>query len=545
MSDLIIYLLKANIALALSYIGYRFLLRNLTFYKLNRYYLLFAFIFSSTYPLINWTDLFKDKTEIPIEALSIIPDWQQFQLADEGFKWNQMVEIFFWLSVIAFVLMFLIKLSGILRIHLKSVPSQWTIYPYRKSKEDIIPFSFWKNIYLNPTKHKEVELDKIFKHEYVHVCQLHSFDILIAETALVFFWYNPFCWLLRKDMRENIEFITDQKVLSFGVDKQSYQYSLLNINSLPNHAVLGNHFNFKNLKKRIWMMNKKRTSNMHLSKYVFIIPAVIIGSLVFGITKATENKNISDVIAENLTVNPTDKVSNENLISTKKDMKKIATVITKQDTGVKKKSEIVRVSTIKPDRKLSPLIDTLDNGALDITKLGDWGRKGARIAYTSTRKDSTKGEPLYIVDGKTMPNLLKIKSDNIESISILKDEAATALYGPEGKNGVILITMKTKALSEETTGSNTNKSDTVKSKAKRIRVQGLNSDSINIVGYKNSKINDTVLILLDGKKISKETFDKIDTNSIESVNVLKDEKSIERYGAKGKEGVILVSTKKE
>src|SRR5690606_7206960 len=205
MSELIIYLIKANIALALFYIGFRFGLRNLTFYKLNRYYLLFAFIFSSTYSLINWTDLFKDKTEIPIEALSILPDWQQFQIVDEGIQWNQIVEVFFWLSTIVFVLMFLIKLFGILRIHLKSVPAQWTIYPYRKSKEDIIPFSFWKNIYLNPTKHKEVELDKIFKHEYIHVCQLHSLDILIAETALIFFWYNPICWLLRKDMRENIE----------------------------------------------------------------------------------------------------------------------------------------------------------------------------------------------------------------------------------------------------------------------------------------------------------------------------------------------------
>src|SRR5690606_12251930 len=126
----------------------------------------------------------------------------------------------------------------------------------------------------------------------------------------------PICWLLRKDMRENIEFITDQKVLSLGVDKQSYQYSLLNINTISNQPVLGNHFNFKNLKKRIMMMNKKRTSKMHLSKYEFIIPAVVIGSLIFGITKATENKSIAAAISENSTINlmgnEQDVVSNEN-----------------------------------------------------------------------------------------------------------------------------------------------------------------------------------------------------------------------------------------
>src|SRR5690606_19878094 len=150
MSELIIYLIKANIALALFYIGFRFGLKNLTFYKLNRYYLLFAFIFSSTYPLINWTNLFQGKAGIPKEVLSIVPDWYQFQIIDEGIKWDQIVEIFFWVSVVVFVFGLLIKLSGVLRIHLNSVPSQWAIYPYRKSKEDIVPFSFWKNIYLNP-----------------------------------------------------------------------------------------------------------------------------------------------------------------------------------------------------------------------------------------------------------------------------------------------------------------------------------------------------------------------------------------------------------
>src|SRR5690606_5571248 len=226
---LIIYLLKANLALTLFYIGYQAGLRNLTFYKLNRYYLLFAFTFSSLYPLINWTQLFKVQTEIHSELLTVVPNWQKLQTTSEEVGWNQVVEILFWLSVLLFFIRLLIKLGGVFRIHIKSVPARWTVYRYRRSKEDIAPFSFWKNIYLNPNKHNEDELEKIFRHEYVHVCQLHSLDILIAEIALTLFWFNPISWSLRKCVRENIEFITDHKVISLGVDKRSYQYSLLNI----------------------------------------------------------------------------------------------------------------------------------------------------------------------------------------------------------------------------------------------------------------------------------------------------------------------------
>src|SRR5690606_801423 len=236
-------------------------------------------------------------------------------------------------------------------------------------------------------------------------------------TALIFFWYNPVCWLFRRDIRENIEFITDQKVLSLGVDKQSYQYSLLNISTIPKQAVLGNYFNLRNLKKRIMMMNKKQTPKTHLSKYIFIVPVVIICSLIFGITKAKENKAFSSVISEALNIDPVSikqEVANteQGLASTEqytsiKEKAKIKTtpVSLKQDTSVKKETKKIRVigvSTIKPDHKLSPLIDTLENGALDLTKLGDYGKGGKMTSTIRLREDPSKSnvEPLIIIDGR-------------------------------------------------------------------------------------------------------------------------------------------------
>ena len=62
-----------------------------------------------------------------------------------------------------------------------------------------------------------------------------------------------------------------------------------------------------------------------------------------------------------------------------------------------------------------------------------------------TTGDPTK-TPLIIVDGKEMPyeNLKSIVSDDVESISVLKDQAAVSTYGEKAKDGVIIFTMKKK-----------------------------------------------------------------------------------------------------
>lgn len=379
MSELIIYLLKANIALTLLYFGYYFWLRDLTFYRLNRYYLLLTLIFSATYPLIDLKNLLNRSLEIPADVMTALPNLNNLQFAQQEIEFNQIIEYLFWFSFAVVFFKLLIKLWGVLRIHLNSVPAHWTIYSYRKSQEDIAPFSFWKSIYLNPDKHEKDEFDKILKHEYIHVRQLHSLDTLIAEIALIFFWYNPICWFIRQAIHENVEFITDQKVLSTGVDKQNYQYSLLNISALPTSSALGNHFNIKNLKKRIRMMNKKQTSNRHLSKYVFILPIAIIGSLVLSVSNAEE------------TIMPSTLSDNDIYVE--------GNIIAKQDS-------------LTPNRK--PLGDGIPE---NIVVLLD----GVKI---------------------TKEDLNKINTDDIESMNVYKGEAAVEKFGKDAKDGAIEISTK-------------------------------------------------------------------------------------------------------
>ncbi len=55
---------------------------------------------------------------------------------------------------------------------------------------------------------------------------------------------------------------------------------------------------------------------------------------------------------------------------------------------------------------------------------------------------SGNNQPLYVVDGIVVPNMSSLSTEDIESMTVLKGAAATALYGSRAANGVIVITTK-------------------------------------------------------------------------------------------------------
>ncbi len=404
MNEFLLYLVKANAALALFYLGYRFFLRNLTFYTLNRYYFLFAFLFAALYPAVDWLSFFQQRGEIPATLIEIAPEWQTAVPAVNSMSFAAVVEYLFWISASLFGVRLLIQLAGIRRIHRKSLPAFWKAYAYRSSSEDIVPFSFCKNIYMNPGRHQENEYEQILKHEYVHVRQLHSIDILLSELAIVLFWFNPFCWLLRRSVRENIEFITDRRVLDSGIDRKNYQYSLLNISTLSNQPVLGNHFNLKNLKKRIMMMNKKRSASLQLSKYALILPVVLEGSLIFGLSHAGQEQlaalesdtEQNPVVAQEISGEPTEVLSAE---------------------SDNKETKFVALAT---NDKKDPVVSSGNDRKQDTTRK----KKGVVIIGEA----DTSKRPLYVLDGKVLQgNLDQIDPQKMKKSKSTK-EKVQSLY---------------------------------------------------------------------------------------------------------------------
>src|SRR5690606_15813386 len=157
MNEFLIYLVKANVALALFYFGYRFLLQNLTFYRLNRYYFLLALVFAVLYPAVDWHAFFQERGELPATLIGLAPEWQGAALPKESLGLGDVLEFLFWTAALLFAGRLGIQLLGIWRIHRRSTPACWNVYAYRSSADDIIPFSFWKSVYMNPGRHSENE----------------------------------------------------------------------------------------------------------------------------------------------------------------------------------------------------------------------------------------------------------------------------------------------------------------------------------------------------------------------------------------------------
>jgi hypothetical protein len=250
MSDLFVYLIKVNIALIIFCLGYYLVLRHLTFYALNRVYLVSAILFATLYPFIDFSALLNRHEQLARPIQGVIINWQT-PVADivQHDKWYYLA-LLFWTGVIVLAIRFIAQLVALYRLHKQSTPMHLHQYFVRAISGDVNPFSFWKSIYINPDNHEPNELKAILAHEQVHVNQWHTVDIILGELSAIFYWFNPGVWLMKRAIRENIEFITDQKILQAGSDPKTYQYSLLNVSLQGGRSGIVNHFNTSTIKKK-------------------------------------------------------------------------------------------------------------------------------------------------------------------------------------------------------------------------------------------------------------------------------------------------------
>lgn len=442
------YCIQVNVLLLIIYFGYHVLLRGLTFYQLNRYYFVLGGVFSLVYPFVNVPALFSTPIEPVGDFVSYLPGMLQEQTAKgTSISLQGIVLAIFAVGALFFVVKFGVQLLSLLRIHRHSQRDSWHNYLYRNVWLPIVPFSFFNKIYINRKQHQEVELQDIFEHEYTHVKGFHSFDILLYELLMMFCWYNPCVWLMRRAMRQNLEFLTDQEVLNAGADKQSYQYSLIHVTKQGEQIGISNQFNFKMLKKRISMMNKKRSSTFELSKYIFLLPLIIFSAAAFTVTKAdakiaevvqfTERTYVAEIPFQPVTP-VVDTLKKEK--STKDTSQHRLTVVT---DSLAKQRGIVISATKKGEGVIVLSSDSSLKSRSGAVPAIPSGASVGRISFIT--KSINGKEPLILVDGKKMVGgfeLNAINPNDIESISVSKDAAAVMKYGEEGISGVVEIKMK-------------------------------------------------------------------------------------------------------
>ncbi|MBL7706415.1 MAG: T9SS type A sorting domain-containing protein [Taibaiella sp.] len=303
---LLLILFKINLCLLVFYLVYRLALRKLTFFNFNRIFLLAAIVLSTIIPFLEYSTVARSRIQNMQSVTGIQPSLLLVRdTPQKGLSIVDWALSFYWAGVIVMAGFFLLQLISLIAFYRNTQKYQVAGQTVRTSKEPISPFSFLGSIFVNPWDHSSEELQHILDHESVHVKQWHSIDILAGELKRIFCWFNPAAWLMLRAIRENLEFIADRKVLQNGTDARQYQYALLATQQGRGNP-LSNNFNISHLKFRITMMNRSKSSDMQVLKYLLAVPAVTGLLLLTGLSQAKEQQ-------APLAVTANDALSNANL----------------------------------------------------------------------------------------------------------------------------------------------------------------------------------------------------------------------------------------
>ncbi|MDR3340699.1 MAG: M56 family metallopeptidase [Candidatus Symbiothrix sp.] len=313
--EFFIYLLKVNVALALFYGFYRLFFQQDTLFQWKRAVLLATLAVAALYPFVDITWRLIGGWQLPqtinknliptyfLQEVIVdsqrtgIPHFGEFRLIPVLFS------IYIAITVFLFVKM-IFQIGGICyQISRTQTIELYGQKIYHRSGLER-PFSFFRWIAMDISLYSQTELQEILLHEQTHVRQSHSVDTLLVETLCAVCWINPFAWLLKREIRMNLEFLADRSVLTSGCEAEHYQLNLLRLSYQKAAAKLSNNFNVSLLKKRIFMMNKKQTANRSVLKYALIVP--LIAALVFfNSTLKIQAETVNDPVVQEALIKET------------------------------------------------------------------------------------------------------------------------------------------------------------------------------------------------------------------------------------------------
>ena len=274
---MLMYLIKANVVLVVLFGFYQLISAGDTFFKWRRLSLLTVYVLSLLLPTIDLSVLVNETAPLgnilPRMAYNL-PE-VMVQPTRDAFDWHQLAV---WLYAgVALVLLLRVFWQVVVVCRLAQRSERATLHGTAVCllTGDYSPFSFFRWIFVNPVNKSPSQVKQILTHEQTHVAQWHSVDALLSQLFVAAFWFNPVAWLMRLQVRNNLEYLADRSVISGGTDKKAYQYHLLAVAYRTNVATITNNFNVLPLKKRIKMMNKQTSNPLARFKYLLFVPLAV------------------------------------------------------------------------------------------------------------------------------------------------------------------------------------------------------------------------------------------------------------------------------
>ena len=595
MGTFLVYILKSAACLAVFYLFYKLLMSRDTFHRFNRFALLGLLVLSSVLPLVEVSvnrPAPVHETMLTLEQLLLMADVQ----AEGGSRvaaqpvtalWVRVALLVYLAGMVFFAvrnLWSLGRLAVLLRHGRLERLADWL--PGRTENvrlvvhdHDIAPFSWMRCIVLS-RKDLEENGREILIHELAHICNHHSWDLLLADLCIFVQWFNPAAWLLKQELQTLHEYEADETVLREGVDAKKYQMLLIKKAVGTRLYSMANSFNHSSLKKRITMMLKEKSNPWARVKYLYVLPLAALAVSAFArpevsaVADELSSAKVNDLVASMKTNQPeTASVAVKDTLTPDEFVFEVVEQMPEfPNGGVTGLTEYIKQNLRYPEEAKKAgtqgrvVVQFLinKNGAIsDVSVLRSVDRlldaeavrlvrsmpkwkpgmqkgKAVTVKYTvplsfklmedvkaeaSDKKNdeiivnTDHEDVLTVVDGQEVtPELLgALNPDRIQSVSVLKRPSLVAQYTTDkSKKAVMLVTLK-KEEPKALAGT-----------VSTIRV----SDNAS-----------KAQVVIDDKLVDEATFKSLSPDQFESVTVLKPEEAVAIYGEAGKDGVIVVRTK--
>jgi TonB-dependent SusC/RagA subfamily outer membrane receptor len=575
---ILLYLLKTILVSSIFVTYYWFALRNKKFHYYNRFYLLTASIISLIIPLLNfnWFSIEEPVLYGSSEVLQfVLPLKTATTTTTYQYSWMDYALVISFIVTMALVIILFIQILKVQILKKKSVVTPMDGFDFIHTKEENAPFSFLNNLFWKETISLQDEGgQQIFKHEITHIQQKHTWDRIYCQIVASLFWMNPINWIIQKELMTIHEFIADEEAV--GNENVEIFAKMLLQTHYGNHFLNPTHqFFYSSIKRRIIMLSTSKHINYSYARRLMVLPILVIAvglvSIKVHATERIANKvaSLKAVVFQVITdtAKPTEKQKLKTIIDTS--ISGADTIVI--EDNIKQALIIMDGKTVSWEQMKDLKLNGIN--AINILKgekaneYGMSGKNGVILIQTKfiapppppsiatppapvevVSVVGTNGAivnvggktPLYVINGmpvqkNTNNPVQNINPNDIESISILKDKSAISLYGKEGEDGVILITTKS--------GISSGIKSTIKTGYK-IDAQEFVNNVPTVVNVANYQKNVT--------RIKPPQYTGGDDTSVKYIkenlnhNLPLDRGGPEakkKYGEKGKNGVIFISTK--
>ena len=286
-----IYSLKVGLCLIAFYLVYKLLLSKETFHTFNRLALLTVIAVSVLIPWLKVTTAEPTTLTQGVVSLETMIVSAEVIEAEEtsGLSLMQVLFLVYVVGVTAFLLREIVSVIRLWLLMRKGVEmkSQHTGLSGGRDvrlvvmKDNVAPFSWFHYIVLSEKDYRENPRE-ILTHELAHIRLGHSWDVALCNLLIIFQWWNPAAWLLKRELQNVHEFEADEAVIKRGVDAKQYQMLLIRKSVGERLFSMANNLNHHSLKKRITMMTTKKSSPWQKAKALIALPMAALAVMAFA-----------------------------------------------------------------------------------------------------------------------------------------------------------------------------------------------------------------------------------------------------------------------